>query len=251
MAAILQQNKNFRERLFNQDRSYFNNYTPVQPNFNQGWVSENQFNNPLSGSESLRQTGSGRFSTMPVPNQHYGAGPMKNNFDPSVPAPVDRNYEYSAKTQYHSPVINRINRPLDINQSGGSFLRESFPHSSSFPPVISPTVIKRSPKTLFNLFPNTPQAGGNYAPIRDHGGSNPAVNNWLPGTKIPEPMRIYEYSTGSQIHSKPSDPIRYPPSRVRKYKTQYDDFIPFNQTDKLLNSGQFTHVQNNPLIIKS
>ena len=133
---------------------------------------------------------------------------MKNNFDISVPAPIDKVYLYSPSLQFHQPVQNKIQHPLQ--------------HGS-----------------------------GSFAPLRSHGQGNPAINNWKPGTRIPEPNRIYEYSSGLQFHSRPSDPIVIAPRRgpTLNGRLSDDDYKPFRQTQKYYNT--FTHVGKNPLIYKN
>ncbi len=194
-----------------QDRTYFNIHVPTRlyyddyyPDYNKRVALEPQ-------SEVDRQTGSG-FKIMPVKKQMMGSGPMQNNYDPSVPAPVDRVYEYSPRFQFHQPVKNYINKPL---QHGGAI--------------------------------------GAFSPHRFHNQPNPAINNWLPGTRIPEPMRTFEYSPQYQNHSQPVDPIQWAPKRgptgIAGHMS-YDDNKSFSQTQKHYAGGEFNHVAYNPLVIK-
>lgn len=111
------------EFVKNQNRSQFNNFMPFHRSFDDNYVDYNKRVPLQPASEVDRQTGSGRaqwnnnrflppFVTMPVPTQMQGTGGMKNNFDPSVPAPLDKIYTYLPKLQFTSPIINRIHNPL-------------------------------------------------------------------------------------------------------------------------------------------
>jgi hypothetical protein len=138
----------------------------------------------------------------------YGVSPMQNNFDPSVKAPVNGVFLSMPKYQVHQPVINKFNFPT--------------------------------------------QMGGSFAPHRHHFGvtaeSNPAINNWKPGTRIKEPMNVFEYSTGSQVHSGVTDPIRYTPNRghLIQGRLSSDDGKPLSSTQRYIDRP-FVHVAHNPL----
>jgi hypothetical protein len=196
----------------NQDRTYFNIHKPTPQHYNDQYVKINVKANPLEpASEVDRQTGSGYFNTMPyfqpLAQAQFGNGPMKNNFDISVKAPIDKAYTYSQGLQLTMPVLSKINKPLQ--------------HGS-----------------------------GSFAPLRSHEQPNPAINNWKPGTRIPEPTRTYEYSAGLQLHDKPRDPILIMPNRgpLIHETLSSDDMKKYSQTQKFYNT--FIHVPRNPLIIK-
>lgn len=194
----------------NQDRKYFNIYTPMRLYYDDQYPGFNTRVPLTPESEADRQTGSGtRFRTQPYPLAQGGASPMANNYDPSVKAPVDRVYEYSPEYQYHQPVMNKIKHPV-VRQNGA----------------------------------------GPFAPLQPSEGLSPAINNWRPA-KIPEPMRIYEYSSGLQLHSRPSDPIIIQPKRgaLIQGRLSDDDMKPMRSTAKYYNS--FIHVPHNPLIYKN
>jgi hypothetical protein len=201
-----------------QDRTYFNIHRPTLPLFDDGYADYNKRGPLQPQSEVDRQTGSGQnhFKTMPVVNAQYGMGPMKNNFDISVKAPVDRVYEYSGKYQLHAPVQNKIYQPL-----------------------------------LYYKVDKPLQHGGAFRPLNHYDVPNPAINNWKPGTRIPEPTRIYEYSSPLQLHSLPSDPIFIRESRGPKLNGRLsdDDFKPFAQTQQYYNT--FIHVPKNKLVYKN
>lgn len=95
------------------------------------------------------------------------------------------------------------------------------------------------------------QGSGSFAPLRHHNQQNPAINNWKPGTRIPEPNKIYEYSSALQLHSRPVDPIVIQPNRghLIQGRLSDDDGKPFSQTQKYFDT--FTHVSSNPLVYKN
>ncbi len=194
-----------------QDRTYFNIHVPTRLWYDDQFLDFNKRGPLEPQSEVDRQTGSG-FKIQPIEKQMRGAGPMQNNFDPSVKAPVNRVYEYTPRLQYHQPVKNYLYKPL---QHGGS--------------------------------------PGTFSPHRFHNQPNPAINNWLPGTRIPEPTRTFEYSPQYQFHSLPVDPIQWAPKRgptgIAGHMS-YDDYKSYGQTQKYYNGGQFNHVAYNPMIIK-
>jgi hypothetical protein len=211
-----------------QDRTYFNIHRPTRLWYDDGYTDYNKRGPLVPQSEVDRQTGSGRntFKTMPVAKAQYGEGPMKNNFDISVKAPVTRAYEYSKQYQLHAPVQNKIYRPLEYYKVDKPIL-----HGGSFRPLKA-------------------YVAANPA-INNYDVPNPAINNWKPGTRIPEPTRIYEYSSPLQVHSLPSDPIFIRAARgpTLNGRLSDDDFKPFSQTDKYFNT--FIHVDKNPLVYKN
>lgn len=205
-------------------RAFANNFVPVRKMYDDVYVEQNQKNAPLQegryvqtpGKLDPNQVAGGRFSTMPVRQKGSGLPEQANNFDPSIRAPIDKVYWADTRS-------NRYLQPL---------------HSKIMGPIQAPI--------------GTLQHGGSYATLRHHGGSNPAINNVFPGTKIPEPMRVYEYSTGSQFRSLGSDPIpKFVPSKgLSRDKLSEMDGIPLHQTADAYNQGQFRHISHNPLLIR-
>ena len=196
----------------NQDRSYFNIYTPIQKPYDQQPPFPNKRVKLEPQSEVDRQTGSGRFGdmvgrmgknpppfvTMPraVPKVLMGSGVMKNNFDPRVKAPINKVYLQDQRLRNHSPLFNRMSNVLKI--------------------------------------PQLQIGSGPFAPMRSVSQANPAINNWKPGTRIPEPMKVYEHSASLQYHSQPVDPIVMMPKRgpTIQGRLSSDDGKNFNRTQQ-------------------
>lgn len=207
----------------NQDRTYFNVHLPTRQNYDQQQPLQNKKCKLEPQSEVDRQTGSGfaninkhmppPFYTMPVMKPMIGSGPMKNNFDPKVKAPINKVYLNDQRLRNHGPIFNRMSNVLKI--------------------------------------PQLQIGSGSFAPMRSHNQPNPAINNWKPGTRIPEPMRTYEYSSGLQFHSRPMDPVLQMPLRGHTVQGRLssDDGKAFSRTQPYYNIGQFIHVPKNPLII--
>jgi len=194
----------------NQDRTDFNIHMPTRLYYDDQFPGFNTRVALGPQSEVDRQTGSGgKFVTQPYPIRKSGSGPMANNYDPSVKAPVDRIYEYSPIHQFHQPIINKIKHPV-VRQNGA----------------------------------------GSFAHLQPSEGLSPGINNWRPA-KIPEPTRIYEYSSALQLHSRPTDPVIQPPKRghLIQGKLSDDNMKPFSQTQKYYNS--FIHVPHNPLVYQN
>lgn len=222
-----------------QDRTYFNIHKPIRLSYDDNFVNMNNkvslaasgldMNNdipptrrpdPLPTDEANRQMGSGRYGRFEKPIGTISTMPVKgemrgfgmnNNFDPSKNAPINKMYIGLPSHQFHSPVMNKIHFPL--------------------------------------------QHGGSYASHRHHGGAtqtqNPAINNWKPGTRIPEPSRVFEYSTTSQVHSQPVDPIHNRPNRghLIQGRLSSDDGKSISSTQKYYNNP-VGHVSHNPLIVR-
>ena len=208
----------------NQDRTYFNVHLPTRQNYDQQQPLMNT-KCKLPESEVDRQTGSGFFnklrpqmpppffSTMPVKTPMFGSGPMKNNFDPKVKAPINKVYLNDQRLRNHGPIFNRMSNVLKI--------------------------------------PQLQIGSGSFAPMKGINQPNPAINNWKPGTRIPEPMRTYEYSSGLQFHSRPIDPVIQMPLRGHTIlgRMSSDDGKAYSKTQPHYNLGQFCHVSKNPLIV--
>lgn len=237
MASINQQNHLFYDRLNHQDRRYFNIHVPVREPYDDYWPGQNIRNAPLPQSEENRQTGSGKFSTMPVRHKGGALSPAVNNFLPGVGGEESKVYLH--QSGIHSQVINKTK-----GQLGGAY------HDNVLQKYI-PVPKRKGPQLPTGPLPKMHlQRGGSFAHLRHHGQGNPALNNVFPGTRIPEPMRTYELSEGSKIHSRISDPIR-PQAMItpaNRGRLSSDDYKPFSETARYL--GHNIHVRNNPLKIR-
>jgi hypothetical protein len=211
-----------------QDRKYFNIHMPIRSSYDEGFVNQNnrislaqsglapnsnvaptRLPNDLPESEANRQMGSGKCNPMVGGGVSNRYVQARNNFDPSIPAPRNSVYNYLPQNQIHAPVKIHAKTPL--------------------------------------------QYGGSYAIHRHHGGatgeSNPAINNWNPGTRINEPLRVYEYSTNSQIHSKIAHPavVQHNIGGKQQGRLSSDDGKSFDSIQKYF-SNPFGHVSHNPLM---
>ncbi len=206
----------------NQDRTYFNQYRPIQPNYAGYWPQYNEMG-PLEPVEEVqRQTGNGRFHTMPVPFHGSGpifSSPLANNWDASKKPPKTGIYKGNFNSNFnnleHHP-IPRVERRVQIGGSGYEPLRP-----------------------------------GNYL-------SNPMINNWLPGAMMPIPDRekMRMDSQTRYITTPPIPTMQNGPWSIRKdlwdAPLNSDNLKPFSSTAPYYNTGIFTHVnlRDNPRIIK-
>jgi hypothetical protein len=168
--------------------------------------------NDLPESEANRQMGSGKCNPMVGCGVSNRYVQARNNFDPSTPALRNSVENYLPQNQIHAPVKINAKMPL--------------------------------------------QHGGSYAIHRHHGGAsgemNLAINNWKPGTRINEPLRVYEYGMHSQVHSQVHSNIgnpMMPPHNIggkQQGRLSSDDGKNFGTTQKYINNP-FGHISHNPL----
>jgi hypothetical protein len=201
----------------NQDRTYFNVHTPVRLSYDDVYPSFNRRGPLEPQSEVDRQTGSGL-----------------RIMRPSIPPPF---YTMPVSLQGMGAMQNNfdpsVKAPIDK-------VYEYTPKFQTHSPIMN------------KIHAPLMHGSGSFAPLRHHNQPNPAINNWKPGTRIPEPTKIYELSSSLQIHSQPTDPIREPPRRGPSISghMSYDDYKPFDTTKQYMNTGQFRHISHNPLIIR-
>jgi len=204
-----------------QDRTFFNIHRPVNPSFDDGVYARNTRVPLAPVSEVDRQTGSGiGQSITPFYGPSFTLGP-------------------------HKPKL------LGMGSMKNNFdIRQKAPIDGVY--EYSPQFVFSSP--IVNRISHPMQTGGgSFAPLRNHGQQNPAINNWKWGTRIPEPMNTYEYSSGLQLHSRATDPVIIAPKRgpTIQGKLSDDNFKPFSQTAKYYNNGTFSHRSHNPLVYKN
>jgi hypothetical protein len=244
-----------------ESRIFSNVYLPVQKNFDESFKAHNLRTSPKSNfinleqtgvsslsnavnamapeSEAVRQTGSGTEPIMPrlISHMIVSAADLTsaaNNYDIGVPAPRNALYPKSGSLAMPSEgtVINKIHGSPITPQIGVLYHNEI----RSVPLLTGGAAQVHLPPGLqFSALPDVP---------------NPAVNNWLPGTMIPEPMRTYEYSTPYQFRTKPTDPIIYHPKQSRtRDQLSYMDHTPLEMTNGLFNLHAYRKPASNPLVI--
>ncbi len=235
----------------NQDRTYFNIHRPIELAYDESLIDYNDKNIEMPTSEVDRQTGSGKFS-WPREKKvcvNYGCGcgcgcqggsgkfswPKEKKVCVNYGCQGGSNHKYALVDNFKDPAMNNFDQSVKapINQvylNAPRFQIHSQGQKGSGPE--DPEIKRHYPEPLFT--------------------DNPAINNWLPGTSITEPMNTYLHSPQLQIHSKPSDPIMIKPNigYTIQGRLSSDDWKSFNSTQPLYNSFRHIPLSQNPPEIK-